>query len=122
MKNLFIKFLFIFFFVFSSDLFLFATQPDGGGTCQPSHRSLVKKVIPPKENPYPPITPEDQKRVKFADQAIQTSWKPRQSASFQTPKILYLHVVPWSLKHFQERNLPFRPKEIVKRDNPTLRI
>ncbi len=148
----------------------FSTQgPDNHSHCPPSKTILVKKVIPPKENPYPVQSAQDHQRVNFAQKAIQVFWQQNmdqsllqnliksphdpkyddqtkapiafdfqnksitcveelacwskdypflksimgiQSHVFKYPKISYLHVVPWSMKHFEQRKLPIKDQNL----------
>lgn len=48
---------------------------------------------PPAENPHPPQTPEDQRRVDFAVQQIRAKYG-------AGPEIRWPHVIPWSYQNF----------------------
>jgi hypothetical protein len=49
----------------------------GGDPCNPPREILVKRVVPPDTNPYPPKDEKDKKRVRLAETAVRTFFSSR---------------------------------------------
>ncbi|HCU25812.1 MAG TPA: hypothetical protein DF383_12410, partial [Deltaproteobacteria bacterium] len=64
--------------------------------------------FPPSENPHPPKTPAEQRRVDFAVQEIRAQYG-------SGVEIKFPHVIPWSYQDFlQNRKKPMPPSTPVE--------
>ncbi|MCE9624022.1 MAG: hypothetical protein K8R69_01010 [Deltaproteobacteria bacterium] len=71
---------------------------------------------PPAENPHPPRTAEDRKRVDFAVQEIRAYYGPK-------VEIRHAHIIPWSFENFQKnRRLTSKPVPPTEGGDPNVII
>ncbi|HCU23859.1 MAG TPA: hypothetical protein DF383_02485 [Deltaproteobacteria bacterium] len=57
---------------------------------------------PPAQNPHPPQSAEDRRRVDFAVQEIKTQYGPKVT-------IVHPHIVPWTFEKFINNTRPLTP-------------
>jgi len=60
---------------------------------------LAEESAPPKQNPHPPQSAEDKRRVDFAVEAIRAQHGP-------SVEIKHPHIIPWSFEKFLQNRRP----------------